>query len=156
MSPKPVAHDGDDIICISIRVEVEIAAEVGPVIQRFDHNNLAPSILESATNGIKKWKRMIYASTLVLNCTCGPFGHAMVAGSGHTLLQSSQGAHDYVIRTRECQEIGEFGIGQSVESVFLLGRAMLLRWANFRIISSTEEKLGKSSKRFGSAVWLHG
>jgi hypothetical protein len=102
---------------------------------------------------------MIYASTLVRNGTCGPLGHAIVAGGGHTLLQSSQGTHDYVIRTRERQEIGEFGvfgIGQSVESVFSLGLAVLLRWANCRIIPSTEEKLGNSSKGFGSAVWLHG
>ena len=72
-STEAVAHDGNDLVGLSIGVEVEIAAEVGPVIQRFDHNHLAPSVLESATNGMQKWKRMIYASTLVLNCTCGPF-----------------------------------------------------------------------------------
>src|ERR1700736_1396022 len=131
MSTKAVAHDGNDMVCVSIRVEVEIAAEVGPVIQRFDHNNLAPSILESATNGIKKWKRMIYASTLVFNCTCDPLGHAIVAGGGHGLLESSQGTHDYVIRTGERQEIGEFGIfgiGQVAETVFSLGLAIPRRW----------------------------
>jgi len=102
---------------------------------------------------------MLYASTLVLNCTCGPLRQAIVAGGGHSLPQSSQGAHDYVIRTRERQEIGEFGIfgiGQSVESVFSLGLAIRLRWANCRIIRSTEEKLGNSSKGFGGAVGLHG
>src|SRR6267143_3673263 len=159
MSTKPIAHDGNDMVCVSVCVQVEIAAEVGPVIQRFDHNNLAASILQSATNGIEKWKRMIYALTLVRNCPCGPFGHTIVAGGGHTLLQSSQGTHDYVIRTGERQEIGEFGIfgiGQSVGSVFSLGLAILLRRANCRIIPSTEEKLGKSSKKFGSAVWPHG
>jgi hypothetical protein len=36
-------------------------------------------------------------------------GHAIVAGAG-TLLQSPQGTHDYVIRTRQRQEVGEFGI----------------------------------------------
>jgi hypothetical protein len=64
-----------------------------------------------------------------------------------------------VIRTRERQEIGEFGIfgiGQSVERVFSFSLAILRRWANCRIIPSTEEKLGSSSKGFGSAVWLHG
>ncbi len=83
----------------------------------------------------------------------------MVAHGGHALFESSQGAHDYVIRTGEGEQIvefGLFGIGQSVETVFSLGLAVLLRWENFRIIPWAEEKLGNSSKKFASVVWLHG
>jgi hypothetical protein len=83
----------------------------------------------------------------------------MVARGGHALFESSQGAHDYVIRTGECEQIGEFGLfgtGQSVETVLRLGLAVRLRWENFRILPWTEEKLGNRSKKLGSAVGLHG
>jgi hypothetical protein len=110
LSIESIAHDGDNIFCVSVSVEVEIAPEVRPMIQGLDHSSLAASVLQRATNGIKKWQRMIYASTFVVNCVCRPFGNTTIAGGGHSLLQSAESPHDNVIRIGESQEIGEFAI----------------------------------------------
>ena len=57
-----------------IRVEIEIAAQVGPMIQRFDHGDRASALLQGGANLLKKSQRMLDARSFLLRtATCDPF-----------------------------------------------------------------------------------
>src|SRR5579872_3057806 len=50
LSLETLLHDLNDICRIAIRVEIEIAAEIGPVIKRLDNDWITPSLLQLDTD----------------------------------------------------------------------------------------------------------
>ena len=81
-------------------VEIEIAAQVGPVIERLHDGGGTAAVFELLANVVQKCQRIFDAIPFFSNRAVRPVGQLRV---GWILRQALEGAHDDMVRLRKRQ-----------------------------------------------------
>src|ERR1700722_8283118 len=96
-------HEADYVARVCVGVEIQVAAKIGPVIQRLDYRNIKSFGFEGVANCPQKRECVLDADALARDCRGSPFGVICVAPFTRYLAEALQPAHDYVISTGERQ-----------------------------------------------------
>src|SRR5512140_3804025 len=66
-------HDLHYTLGFGIAVEIEITAQIGPMIQRFDHGHSASALLQGITNFTQKCQRSLNSRPVFFSRDLDPF-----------------------------------------------------------------------------------
>jgi hypothetical protein len=131
-------HDGDYIGGLSAGVEIKVIAEVGPVIERLDDDDVA-DLLQGIADGSEKGQRVLDALALFDDCLIRPL-RAFVPGCGHSLMQPWESAGDYVVGICQAPELIEI---LSSESGNDRGNICVSHGIGEGIVGGSQEQLGE-------------
>src|SRR5215467_14133115 len=134
---------------VGVCVQIQIAAQVRPVVKRFDHRHWAAIFLESATDERKEAKCIFNSGVFPLGCERYPLSNPGTRIGLQKLSQARKSTKDDVILVRECCESAVFHTIQIPRG----GRDVYERDSGLRTV---QYKLGEQVEVFlGTVQWVH-
>ncbi len=93
---------------LGVCVQIQVAAKIGPVIERLDHRDIETFLLEGIADRMQKGHRIVDARMLRRQRRYGPLGTNLVLGIARDLKKNLQPANHYVVEVGQGHQIIKF------------------------------------------------